>query len=70
MTMHNPVHANAKMTVGDGVLALRRRLAKAHRILTAGGNLANHQGPRQRAHSRYRQSTYSRSYPFRGPFIN
>ena len=37
MTMHNPVHANAKMTVETEILALRRRLAKAHRILTAGG---------------------------------
>ena len=37
MTMHNPVHANAKMTMETEILALRRRLAKAHRILTAGG---------------------------------
>src|SRR6476620_7252218 len=37
MTMHNPVHSNATMTVETEVLAWRRRLAKAHRILTAGG---------------------------------
>ncbi|MFZ0066588.1 MAG: hypothetical protein WAK90_10490, partial [Pseudolabrys sp.] len=37
MTMHNPIHANAKMTAETEILALRRRLAKAHRILTAGG---------------------------------
>ena len=37
MTVHSPAHANAKMTMETEVLALRRRLAKAHRILTAGG---------------------------------
>jgi len=37
MSMHRPVHANAKTTLETEVLALRRRLARAHRILTAGG---------------------------------
>lgn len=37
MTVHSPAYANAKMTTETEVLALRRRLAKAHRILTAGG---------------------------------
>jgi len=37
MTVHSPTRANAKMTLETEVLALRRRLARAHRILTAGG---------------------------------
>src|SRR4029078_8512656 len=37
MSMHRPVHANAKTTLETEILALRRRLARAHRILTAGG---------------------------------
>ena len=37
MSMHRPVHADAKTTLETEMLALRRRLARAHRILTAGG---------------------------------
>src|SRR5262245_53375434 len=37
MSMHRPVHANAKTTLETEIVALRRRLARAHRILTAGG---------------------------------
>ena len=37
MSMHRPVHANAKTTLETEILVLRRRLARAHRILTAGG---------------------------------
>ena len=37
MTMHRPIHADAKTTIETEVLSLRQRLAKAHRILTAGG---------------------------------
>ena len=37
MTLHRPIHADAKTTMETEVLHLRRRLAKAHRILTAGG---------------------------------
>jgi ribulose-5-phosphate 4-epimerase/fuculose-1-phosphate aldolase len=37
MTVHSPTRAEAKMTLENEVLALRRRLARAHRILTAGG---------------------------------
>jgi len=37
MTVHSPTRAEAKMTLESEVLALRRRLARAHRILTAGG---------------------------------
>src|SRR5215469_14200141 len=37
MTLHRPIHADAKTTVETEVLNLRQRLAKAHRILTAGG---------------------------------
>ena len=37
MTLHRPIHADAKTTLETEVLNLRQRLAKAHRILTAGG---------------------------------
>src|SRR5258705_8264447 len=37
MTIHRPTYANAKTTLQTEIMALRRRLAKAHRILTAGG---------------------------------
>src|SRR5436190_7500854 len=37
MTIHSTIHPNAKVTIETDVLALRRRLAKAHRILAAGG---------------------------------
>jgi ribulose-5-phosphate 4-epimerase/fuculose-1-phosphate aldolase len=37
MTIHSTIHPNAKVTTETDTLALRRRLAKAHRILTAGG---------------------------------
>jgi L-ribulose-5-phosphate 4-epimerase len=37
MTMHSTIHGNAMMTTETQVLGLRRRLARAHRILTAGG---------------------------------
>src|SRR3979490_3447401 len=37
MTIHRPTYANAKTTMETEVLGLRRRLAAAHRILTAGG---------------------------------
>ena len=37
MTIHSTIHPNAKVTTETETLALRRRLAKAHRILTAGG---------------------------------
>jgi len=37
MNVHRPTYADAKTTMETGVLALRRRLARAHRILTAGG---------------------------------
>jgi ribulose-5-phosphate 4-epimerase/fuculose-1-phosphate aldolase len=36
MTIHSPIHPNAKVTTETDILALRRRLAKAHRVLTAG----------------------------------
>ncbi|HYZ44239.1 MAG TPA: class II aldolase/adducin family protein, partial [Xanthobacteraceae bacterium] len=37
MTIHRPTYANAKTTLQNEITALRRRLARAHRILTAGG---------------------------------
>ncbi|HZT27863.1 MAG TPA: class II aldolase/adducin family protein [Pseudolabrys sp.] len=37
MNVHRPTYADAKSTMETEVLALRRRLARAHRILTAGG---------------------------------
>src|SRR3984957_20727592 len=37
MTAFRPIHAHAKTTMETEVLTLRRRLARAHRILTAGG---------------------------------
>src|SRR5437660_4336749 len=37
MTIHRPTYANAKTTLETEITALRRRVAKAHRILTAGG---------------------------------
>ena len=37
MTIHRPTHANAKTTLETEITALRRRVARAHRILTAGG---------------------------------
>lgn len=37
MTIHRPTYANAKTTLQTEITALRRRLARAHRILTAGG---------------------------------
>lgn len=37
MTIHRPTYADAKMTIEAEILALKRRLARAHRILTAGG---------------------------------
>ena len=37
MTIHRPAYANAKTTLQNEITALRRSLARAHRILTAGG---------------------------------
>ena len=37
MTIHRPAYADAKTTLETETLVLRRRLARAHRILTAGG---------------------------------
>jgi L-ribulose-5-phosphate 4-epimerase len=37
MTVFRPIYADAKTTMETEVLSLRRRLARAHRILTAGG---------------------------------
>jgi L-ribulose-5-phosphate 4-epimerase len=37
MTIHRPAYADAKTTLETEVIALKRRLARAHRILTAGG---------------------------------
>ena len=36
MTFHRPTYADAKTTLETEILSLRRRLARAHRILTAG----------------------------------